>query len=110
MSNSWLVEEEESGIPSAAPKVSGQMDYTGSDFEYDVQCYLRSFLDKKNSLKNKQRSKFHQKSFKEFKLCILGAGKSFGDIDAFKERKYMYSVRSTTNNVVLYEINSIDFV
>ena len=35
---------------------------------------------------------------------------SFGDIDAFKKRRYMYTYKTVSNNVKLYQIDANDFV
>ena len=35
---------------------------------------------------------------------------SFGDIDAFKSRRYMYTYKTASNNVKLYQIDANDFV
>ena len=39
---------------------------------------------------------------KEAKIAILGKGKTFGDVDAYKNRRYMYTVRSCSRNVTMY--------
>ena len=35
---------------------------------------------------------------------------SFGDIDAFRSRRYMYTYKTVSNNVKLYQIDANDFV
>ena len=47
---------------------------------------------------------------KEAKIAILGKGKTFGDVDAYKNRKYMYTVRSCSRHVTLYKIDARSFV
>jgi len=41
---------------------------------------------------------------------VLGSGKTFGDIDAYKKRGYMYTLRTASSKVLLYEIYASDFM
>ena len=43
-------------------------------------------------------------------MAVIGSGKTFGDIDAYKKRGYMYSIRSASSNAVYYEVDAKDFV
>ena len=43
-------------------------------------------------------------------MAILGAGKTFGDIDAYRNRGYMYSLKSASSDVILYEVDAKDFI
>ena len=40
---------------------------------------------------------------------ILGAGSSIGDIDAYKQRNYMYTLKSVTRNLVYFEVDAKAF-
>jgi len=80
--------------------------YTGSEFQMSVQAYLIKNVDTRISFKEKHRSKFNQQNLKEIKVANFGAGSTFGDIDAFRQRGYMYTLRSASSDVVLYEVSS----
>jgi len=71
-----------------------------------VQAYLIKNVDTRISFKEKHRSKFNQQNLKEIKVANFGAGSTFGDIDAFRQRGYMYTLRSASSDVVLYEVSS----
>ena len=43
-------------------------------------------------------------------MGIIGTGKTFGDIDAYRRRGYLYTLRSASSNVLLYEIDAKDFI
>ena len=84
--------------------------YSGSLFHLSVQQFLSTNIDTRSNFQEEHRSKFNQKSIKEAKIQIIGVGKSFGDIDAYKQRNYMYTLRSLSNNVVIYEVESVRFI
>ena len=71
---------------------------------------MRQNVDTKVPLKEKHRSKYNQHSIKEVKIGVLGSGKTFGDIDAYKKRGYMYTLRTASSKVLLYEIYASDFM
>ena len=84
--------------------------YVGTEFYVAVQSYLASRIDKSSGFKDKSRSKFNQQAFKEIILGVYGVGKTFGDIDAYKERKYMYTMRARTRNVRYWSVSAGKFV
>jgi len=43
-------------------------------------------------------------------VSVLGAGNTFGDIDAFKQRRYMYTLRSKSRETRFYELDASQFV
>lgn len=47
---------------------------------------------------------------REANIAIIGSGKTFGDIDAYKKRNYLYSLKSCSSNVRYYEIDASKFV
>ena len=53
---------------------------------------------------------FYQKSLKEVKIGIIGPGTSFGDIDASRNRHYMYTLRTASIRCKIFEINASDFI
>ena len=67
-------------------------------------------IDTRQNFKEQHRSLFNQKSISELKVTILGRGMSFGDIDAYKDRNYMYTYKTVSNNVKMYQIDANDFV
>ena len=46
---------------------------------------------------------------KQVPVGVYGVGKSFGDIDVFKQRKYMYTLRTRTRNVRYWELDALKF-
>ena len=71
---------------------------------------LNQFVDTKQSFLTRQKSKFNQASIKEVKVGIVGQGKSFGDVDLHRKRKYMYTLRSLSSDCSVYMINKKDFI
>lgn len=67
-------------------------------------------MNPKVSFKDKHRSKFNQRSIKEIKLGVLGSGCTFGDVDAYRSRGYMYTLRTVSQDVHLFEIQTSDFL
>ena len=43
-------------------------------------------------------------------VTVLGSGKSFGPVDAFKMRNFMYTLRTKTRNVRLWAVDSDKFI
>lgn len=60
--------------------------------------------------KEKNRSKFNQQPLKEIRMGILGQWQTFGDIDSYRQRKYLYTMRTYSSDVILYEFPVQDFV
>ena len=84
LSDNYLVREDDKALANQAPAVSGQLAYTGSEFAYSVQGYLRQHVNTNESFKTNHRSKYHQSSFKELKIGVIGSGMTFGDVDALR--------------------------
>lgn len=95
---------------NTAPAVSGTLSYTGSEFAYTVQAFLRNHLDTKESFSEAHRSKFRQQCIKEVKVGLIGPGRTFGDIDAMKNRDYMYTLRTASSDCVIYELETHNFL
>ena len=47
---------------------------------------------------------------RELKLGIISKGQTFGDIDASRNRNYLYSLRTLTGEASVYSINAIEFM
>ena len=92
------------------PAKSSDIIYTGSEFHMSVQTYLSKNIDTQISFKEKHRSKFNQQNLKEIRVANFGAGYTFGDIDVFRQRAYMYTLRSASSDVILYEVSSNDLL
>ena len=90
--------------------ISHKCKYTGSEFHMTVQHYLAQNIDLRVHFKDKHRSKYNQQSIKEVKVGIIGSGQTFGDIDAYRQRGYMYTLRTASSNCVFYECDARDFV
>ena len=43
-------------------------------------------------------------------MGIIGSGKTFGDCDAYKNRGYTYSLRTSTSNTEVYMLNTKNFL
>lgn len=75
-----------------------------------VQAYLRHYIDKKETFKQKNRSRFFQQGIKEIKVANIGPGMTFGDTDVFKQRGYMFTLKTGSSNVITYEMSSKQFM
>ena len=42
-------------------------------------------------------------------MGVIGQGKIFGDVDAFNDRQYIYTVRTLTPNAKVYFLSATDF-
>ena len=102
--------DEESKVASKGKQLEGCLSYTNSDFAVSVQHYLRQFINTNKTFKDQHRSMFYQKSLKEVKIGIIGPGTSFGDIDASRNRHYMYTLRTASIHCKIFEINANDFI
>jgi len=71
---------------------------------------LRSFVDQKETFKDRHRSRFNQRAFKEVKLGLFGAATTFGDLDSAKNRNYLYTMRAAKPNVKVWEIKADEFM
>jgi len=105
-----ILADDEPILEDAVGGISVLSKYTGSEFHTSVQMYLSQHIDFRTSFKDKHRSKFNQQNLREIKVAGLGIGQTFGDIDAYRQRGYMYTLRSASSNLLLYEIKSSDFV
>ena len=90
--------------------VSSMAKYIGSEFYIDVQSFLSRVVETRTGFNERHRSKYNQMSFKEILVSFIGKGMTFGDIDAFKQRNYMFTLRARSRHVRYLEINSQKFV
>jgi len=100
-STTWLLKEDEE-----EQILSGSIAYRGTEFAQNVHAYLRSFINTKVTFKDKHRSQFNQRAFKEIKVGVFGPGLTFGDQDTFNDRKYLYTMRTKTSRVTVWEIGA----
>ena len=98
-----LLAQNISGISSLAK-------YIGSEFYIDVQTYLSRHVETRTGFNERHRSKYNQLSFKEIVVAFIGKGMTYGDIDAFKQRNYMFTLRARSRHVRYWEINAQKFV
>ena len=49
-------------------------------------------------------------AIKEVVIGISGPGKTFGDIDAYKDRRYMYTLRTFSRDVRIWQIDAKKFL
>lgn len=71
-----------------------------------VHQFLSENFDTQVNFKEKSRTVSNQSVIKEIKVGVLGSGQTFGDLDAYKERGYMYSLRTFSRHVEYYEIST----
>ena len=90
--------------------MSNLVKYIGSDFYEDVQGFLARQVDQKQGFRKKQRSRYNQQAFREALVGVYGVGKTFGDIDAYKNRNYMYTLRARTRCVRFWEMDAEKFI
>ena len=98
------------GIDKSASQHFNPFKYTGSNFHMTVHQYMSQNLDTRVNFKEKSRTLSNQSVIKQIKVGVLGAGQTFGDIDAYKERGYMYSLRTFSRHVEYYEISTEKFI
>ena len=104
--NPQLVESDGEDEYTAAGGSHSAFKYAGTEFEQSVQAFLSQHVDTTETFLDKYRSMFNQQSMREVRVSVIGPGCTHGEVDAFKERPYLYSLRTVTSNCVVYEVDS----
>lgn len=104
--NPQLVESDSEDEYTAAGGSHSTFKYAGTEFEQSVQAFLSQHVDTTETFLDKHRSMFNQQSMREVRVSVIGPGCTHGEVDAFKERPYLYSLRTVTSNCVVYEVDS----
>lgn len=78
--------------------------YIGTELHMEVMEMIAGVFNKKRPFSYANRTKNNQALVRELKVGIISKGQTFGDIDASRNRNYLYTFRTLTSEASVYSI------